>query len=199
MTAAENLDLHVATDATAQLLEVLNSGVPIDDNLRGLLERLARMHAERDRVMEDFLNRHVVRRTESVSLLGTGGVAGGLAYTPVLPVTSLVLAKANPLSRLMVQADIGGIFQELGALPSYLSFAIQVFDMDGNAVGTPTEIGRNKFAINGADIQLSYQFFLVGLDAGTYTFQLYVAGSKATTAFTSEVNTTIQLLVTEVP
>lgn len=152
---------------------------------------------DRDRVLEDYLNRNVVRRVWSENVLGTNHAHLSTTYIDVVPACEVDIQKANLRSLLLVTLGVNGLYADAGA-PSFVDLGAHIVGPAGydEQFGIASKTGRTT----GTEMtHAALKAVAGGAPAGPYTVTLQVKVSQAGASWTSGVSDTISMSVTEIP
>lgn len=183
---ALNPDFRVQPGARA-----ITSEIPAADRERPWVAALLSHLYQRDRDLERFLNRDVMRRAKSTRVVGNSTAHAGTAWQLVVPAVDVVFSKASPTSHLTVWVEAAGIYTS-PTPPTWVEFGVLV-----NGVDYP--VARRVCNASGEHYQWagSVDVSNPALVEGTYTCSLRVRGQAATTAFTSFADDSISVTITE--
>lgn len=190
-----NPDFRFSSDIAAVI-----GAVPAELRELGWVARLLQYLGDRDRAVEDYLNRHVVRRVESVRVLGNGTAHTGTAWQLVAPAVDVFFEKANgslhgatadPASHLTAWVAAAGLFSDAGA-PSWVEFGLLVNGVDYPVVRRICSTTAQHYQWAG-----SVDIANANLVTGRYQCSLRVRGQNAATTFTSSTNGSLSVTITE--
>lgn len=218
--------LKLKPDATAISLELLHS-LQLDASQTALVERVARMIAERDRSLEDYLNEHLVRRMNTTFTVPTadwtnvGNLHSDYGHllldglTPATPAAVVQVTKASQHSLLRCDAFISGdaghstpgttSWLSLGVevdLPDLSSSVADLSDEQGRVLGSFDgwiELARRPFTDPDPGFVLAGSNAIAGLDEGRWAVVLVLSSEDGSGLFTVKEDASITLSVTETP
>lgn len=152
---------------------------------------------DRDRALEDYLNRNVVRRTLVENLLGDGTSHTSLTFVDVAPACVVAYQKASARSLLLCTVGVTGLYIDLGP-PGYVDIGVHVEGVDG--YDEQFGIARTTGRISGTEMTHAASKSVAGdCPSGPVTVTLQVQVQQGGEAWQSTNNDTISLTVTEVP
>lgn len=152
---------------------------------------------DRDRHLEDFLNRHVVRRVWTNQRAGNAShLTGSLGWYAVTPLVSTPIYKAYGNSELVVATS--GTWLATGTVGvQWVATGVRLTDPDGVSVDTLT--GSLALAGDGPTPPVFGCGGIPAIATGAYTAQLIVRAEAAAIDLQSYTHGTLSLTVTETP
>lgn len=163
--------------------------------LEGAVDQLVSTLAARDVHLEDWLNRNTLRRVAPANQLGDGSDHSDTGWIDVSPLTTTVVQKANPRSKLMVHLAVNGIATDPGR---FVDMGVRVqgpagYDHDFLVV-------RKTVAGSGDPIaHIGVGSVAENVIAGAYLVTLRVRVENSAVTWTSSANDTISMQVIEAP
>lgn len=184
-------------------VHALRSLLPEDARGEGWVARLVDVLTDRDRQLEEFFNRSVLRRVKTTRASGNNTLHTGTAWQTVFPQIVVDFYKANPGSHFTVWIAAAGEYADL-PFPSWVEFGAQVASVPAGVAAFDNPVARRQantvdehyLWAGSADIAPSAA---VPLPEGLYALTLRVRGQQAGTQFTSRSSGSLCLTVTESP
>jgi len=171
--------------------EAVTAAIPAGVREQPWVEALLRYLHDRDRDLERYLNRDVMRRAKTTRIVGNGTAHAGTAWQLVTPAVDVAFSKASPTSHLTVIVGVAGIYTDPGA-PSWVEFGVLVNGVDYPVARRVCNTSGNHYQWAG-----SVDVSATTLVEGTYTCSLRVRGQNAGTAWTSFAQDSISVTITE--
>ena len=144
---------------------------------------------ERDREIEDYLNRHVIRRRRAQSIVGNGSDHSSTTYIDVAPPVTLTFPKATDRSVLLVRVDARGQITAAAAA-CWVTFAVNDGTTDYGIASA--DLGGTGYLSANAEVEVT------GIARGPVTFTLRVKVNAGTTTWTSLAHSSLSITCTEV-
>lgn len=159
------------------------------------VDRLIAALEQRDKHLEDWLNRNVVRRIQIASVAGDDTVHDATAWEDVEPEVSHSVVKASPRSALAVQIDASGLFADASP-PHNVELGVRVsgpggYDTDFSVVSRTGDATVQYLVLSGGAL------VALGVPRGTYAVRLRVQVEAGGVTWTSTPGNSLSVSVTE--
>lgn len=186
-----------ATELTAPVHELLAALPHVDPAVAAAATRIAQLLDDRDKAIEDFVNRNVVRRILVANVLGDGTLHSSLTPIDVSPLCAVSFPKAQARSLLLCTVGVSGEYVDI-APPGYIVMGVHVvgpagYDEQFGIVRATGRTAGDTMTHAGADAVAG------DCPVGPVTVTLQVHSENGGEGWQSDSGDTISLTVAEVP